>query len=91
VTDFFQTVCLVQKVTEKIYNSTSSTVTVQDGVDAGQTVKHVHCHVMPRKPGDFEHNDTIYVELNRHDHGPTDQRRPLEEMVAEAELFKKYF
>jgi diadenosine tetraphosphate (Ap4A) HIT family hydrolase len=91
VTDFFQTACLVQKVTEKIYNSTSSTVTVQDGIDAGQTVKHVHCHVMPRKPGDFEQNDNIYVELNRHDHEATSQRRPLEEMVREADMFKKYF
>jgi deaminated glutathione amidase len=91
ITDFFQTVCLVQKVTEKIYNSTSSTVTVQDGTDAGQTVKHVHCHVMPRKPGDFEHNDDIYTELNRHDHDGSIKRRPLDEMIKEAEVFKRYF
>lgn len=27
---------------------------IQDGAQAGQTVAHVHIHVMPRAPGDFE-------------------------------------
>lgn len=33
---------------------------VQDGPQAGQTVPHVHIHVIPRKKGDFENNDEIY-------------------------------
>ena len=32
----------------------------QDGPQAGQTVAHVHIHVIPRKKGDFENNDEIY-------------------------------
>ena len=32
----------------------------QDGPQAGQTVPHVHIHVIPRKKGDFEKNDEIY-------------------------------
>jgi diadenosine tetraphosphate (Ap4A) HIT family hydrolase len=36
------------------------TLTIQDGPAAGQTVAHVHIHVMPRKPGDFEPNDKVY-------------------------------
>lgn len=39
------------------------TLTVQDGKDAGQTVFHVHVHVMPRKPNDFARNDDIYEKL----------------------------
>lgn len=32
----------------------------QDGPQAGQTVPHVHIHILPRKVGDFEKNDEIY-------------------------------
>ena len=35
----------------------------QDGRDAGQTVEHVHVHVIPRRPGDFVNNDDIYREV----------------------------
>ena len=27
---------------------------VNDGADAGQTIGHVHIHVIPRRPGDLE-------------------------------------
>lgn len=32
----------------------------QDGAQAGQTVPHVHVHILPRKSGDFENNDEVY-------------------------------
>lgn len=32
----------------------------QDGPEAGQTVPHVHIHILPRKVGDFERNDIVY-------------------------------
>ncbi|RLN97694.1 hypothetical protein BBJ28_00012353 [Nothophytophthora sp. Chile5] len=35
----------------------------QDGEAAGQTVKHVHIHVIPRFRQDFERNDDIYTEV----------------------------
>jgi len=35
----------------------------QDGPEAGQTVAHVHIHIMPRKAGDFAKNDDIYTEV----------------------------
>ena len=38
----------------------TSHITHQDGPHAGQTVPHVHIHVIPRKKGDFEKNDEIY-------------------------------
>lgn len=38
VADLFQTVVKVQKVMELVHNSSSSTICVQDGKYAGQTV-----------------------------------------------------
>ncbi|XXG68238.1 hypothetical protein AAC387_Pa06g1372 [Persea americana] len=45
---------------EHHYEASSLTFTIQDGPQAGQTVPHVHIHVIPRKGGDFENNDEIY-------------------------------
>lgn len=93
VTDFFYTISQVEKVACRIHSTTSSTVNVQNGAFSGQTVPHVHCHIMPRHEGDFKHNDMIYIELARHDNPDEvlEERRPDEEMIAEAEVFRKTF
>lgn len=39
IVDFFMTVCKCQRLLEEYYQTTSSTVTVQDGEFAGQTVR----------------------------------------------------
>ena len=57
-------------MTELVTGATSSTLSIQDGPDAGQTVDQLHCHVLARKKGDFENNDDIYDKLGSHDHGP---------------------
>ncbi|KFK27354.1 hypothetical protein AALP_AA8G372100 [Arabis alpina] len=49
---------------ETFHNATSLTLAIQDGPQAGQTVPHVHIHIMPRKGGDFEKNDEIYDALD---------------------------
>ncbi|XP_077294894.1 ntrilase and fragile histidine triad fusion protein NitFhit isoform X2 [Arctopsyche grandis] len=94
--DFFHTVIKVQKVMEEVHQTNSSTVTIQDGPDAGQTVEHVHCHVMPRRRGDFKDVDLIYLELAKHDarparNIPTKPPRTLDEMREEAAILRKYF
>lgn len=91
--DFFLTVCKVQKMAECYHQTMSSTVTVQDGEFAGQTVKHLHCHIMPRRPGDFKFNDEIYVKLAKHDQQEQDPatRRSIAEMSAEALEYRKLF
>ncbi|XP_071669390.1 bis(5'-adenosyl)-triphosphatase isoform X2 [Patagioenas fasciata] len=64
----------------------------QDGPEAGQTVKHVHVHILPRKAGDFSRNDDVYEELQRHDKEDSlGKWRTEEEMAAEAAILKKYF
>lgn len=90
--DLFVVACKTAKVLDKYHDAKSTTITVQDGVYAGQTVKHVHCHVMPRKPGDFEDNDEIYLRLMEHDSpNVAAARRPLQEMIEEAQIYKKLF
>lgn len=75
---------------ENVHSTTSSTVTVQDGELAGQTVRHVHCHVMPRRVGDFTNNDDIYVALERHDKADTDKpQRHVDEMSSEAMRYRE--
>lgn len=68
VTDLMLLVQKVEKTLEHMYETESTTITIQDGVDAGQSVFHVHVHLLPRKPTDFGGNiDKIYRELHRHD------------------------
>jgi bis(5'-adenosyl)-triphosphatase len=43
--------------------TTAFNVAIQDGVAAGQSVPHVHVHILPRKGGDFPRNDDIYDAL----------------------------
>lgn len=92
VADLFQTVVTVQRVMEEIHNSNSSTICVQDGQHAGQTIPHVHCHILPRKMGDFNRNDDIYQEMSQHDREDNPQPiRSDEEMTAEAKSLRQYF
>jgi diadenosine tetraphosphate (Ap4A) HIT family hydrolase len=49
--------------TSLLASSLSFNVAVQDGRAAGQSVPHVHVHILPRSPGDFARNDDVYQEL----------------------------
>ncbi|XP_068413918.1 bis(5'-adenosyl)-triphosphatase isoform X1 [Eschrichtius robustus] len=94
VADLFQAAQRVGTAVEKHFQGTSLTFSVQDGPEAGQTVKHVHIHVLPRKAGDFHRNDSIYDELQEHDKEKEDSPtlwRSEEEMAAEAAALRGYF
>ncbi|KAK5062772.1 hypothetical protein LTR84_004847 [Exophiala bonariae] len=61
--DLFNTVRVVSRTIERVYRATALNVAVQDGVDAGQSVPHVHVHVIPRQAGDLDDRgggDQIY-------------------------------
>ncbi|KAG5275251.1 hypothetical protein AALO_G00145290 [Alosa alosa] len=94
VADLFSMTQRVASVVEKHFCGTSLTIAMQDGPEAGQTVKHVHVHVLPRKTGDFERNDSVYDELQKHDKENEDvpsKWRTEEEMAAEASALRKLF
>ncbi|TWU76469.1 hypothetical protein ED733_007213 [Metarhizium rileyi] len=73
--DLFGTVQLTQRMLAQKYLpvpgdllSGSFTVAVQDGPDSGQTVPHLHVHVIPRKKGDVgDSPDAIYVKMATED------------------------
>ena len=62
-TDMWLLVRRVQGMLKDHYQATAFNVAVQDGRAAGQSVPHVHVHILPRKGGDFARNDDIYEAL----------------------------
>ena len=62
-TDLFLTVQRVSKMIERVYSASALNVAIQDGVDAGQSVPHVHVHIIPRQKDDLRDRggaDRIY-------------------------------
>ncbi|KAI6245106.1 Bis(5'-adenosyl)-triphosphatase [Erysiphe necator] len=72
VTDFFTTVQKVQKMLASHYfkkdgllgkpEDGSFNIAIQDGKEAGQTVPHLHCHIIPRTRND-QIGDEVYHKL----------------------------
>lgn len=65
--------CTAQRVGPKLeghFGADALTLAIQDGTAAGQTVPHVHVHIVPRRRGDFRRNDEVYDALDGHDATP---------------------
>lgn len=62
--DFYNSVQVISKAIEVHYKADSLNIAIQDGPLAGQTVPHVHCHIIPRRLGDLPNVDDIYKLLN---------------------------
>ncbi|XP_033109314.1 bis(5'-adenosyl)-triphosphatase-like [Anneissia japonica] len=96
VSDLFLVSQLVSMEIQTHHLCPSFTLSMQDGKEAGQTVHHVHVHILPRKAGDFQNNDDIYTEIEKHNDSlhldnPGDQWRSDEEMAEEASILRKLF
>ncbi|KAI8069746.1 fragile histidine triad protein [Gilbertella persicaria] len=81
----------IGNVVEKHYQGTSLTLTIQDGPQAGQTVPHVHMHIIPRKKGDWANNDDIYHALDSKVDNEGRKPRTEQEMKEEADALRVYF
>lgn len=52
---------------ERVYDARALNIAIQDGREAGQSVPHVHAHVIPRRWADLEHlggSDRVYELLD---------------------------
>ncbi|KAF7816267.1 Bifunctional bis(5'-adenosyl)-triphosphatase/adenylylsulfatase FHIT [Senna tora] len=97
--DLWLTAQKVGRQLENYHKASSLTFAIQDGPQAGQTVPHVHIHVVPRVGGDFEKNDEIYDAMDQKekelkeklDLDKERKDRSLEEMAQEADEYRKLF
>ncbi|KAL5745597.1 hypothetical protein ACOSP7_026743 [Xanthoceras sorbifolium] len=98
-TDIWLTAHKVGRQLECYHKASSLTFNIQDGPEAGQTVPHVHIHIIPRKACDFENNDEIYEAINmkekelKHKFDLDIERkdRSVEERVQEADEYRQLF
>lgn len=70
VTDLFLTVQQVGKMIERVYGASSLNIAIQDGPAAGQSVPHLHTHIIPRQSADLDAqggSDAIYGMLEGED------------------------
>ncbi|XP_073140671.1 bifunctional bis(5'-adenosyl)-triphosphatase/adenylylsulfatase FHIT [Henckelia pumila] len=97
--DLWLTAQKVGRQLESYHNTSSLTFAIQDGPQAGQTVPHVHIHILPRKSGDFEKNDEIYDAIDLKEKELTQKLdldkerkdRSVAEMADEADEYRKLF
>ncbi|KAF2433340.1 HIT domain protein [Tothia fuscella] len=63
ITDLFSTVQRVSRTIERVFNATALNIAIQDGEEAGQSVPHIHAHIIPRKNADLDNRggkDAVY-------------------------------
>ena len=88
VQDLFMTVQRVSRMVERVFDASSLNIAIQDGVDAGQSVPHVHAHIIPRKRDDLEAKggtDAIYEMMESED-ADLNKQLAQKERAATAEL-----
>lgn len=72
---------------ERVYGPSALNIAIQDGADAGQSVPHVHAHIIPRQRADLKERggkDAIYVMLESEEGNIGSQ---LQERVVAKEKF----
>ncbi|KAL8680855.1 MAG: hypothetical protein Q9186_002974 [Xanthomendoza sp. 1 TL-2023] len=70
ITDLFLTVQQVGRMVERVYGASSLNIAIQDGPAAGQSVPHLHTHIIPRHNSDLDEqggSDAIYGMLEGED------------------------
>ncbi|ODV94551.1 hypothetical protein PACTADRAFT_3436 [Pachysolen tannophilus NRRL Y-2460] len=62
--DYFETLQKIHRFIEYLYKADSLNISIQDGAAAGQSVPHLHTHILPRYFTDG-YGDAIYDKLQQ--------------------------
>lgn len=66
--DYMTSLQTVQKLITRVYNADLLNLAIQDGPESGQSVPHLHTHIIPRFKNDH-HDDSIHKQLEKTDLG----------------------
>ncbi|SCU96557.1 LAFA_0G06920g1_1 [Lachancea sp. 'fantastica'] len=72
--DYFTTVRLVNRFIKSHFKADSMNIAIQDGPEAGQTVPHLHTHIIPRYRANNV-GDKIYEMMDNWEFEPWAERR----------------
>ena len=83
LTELFETCKKALRAIAKVYKTNQFNLAIQEGKDAGQSVNHLHVHLLPREKGDFN-KPWIKVLGESHKRAET----PKEERVKQTKLLE---
>lgn len=64
--DYMNSLQLIQAFISKVYTADALNLAIQDGPESGQSVPHLHTHIIPRYASD-KRGDSIHFQLERND------------------------
>lgn len=81
--DYMMSLQIVQSFICKVYKADSLNIAIQDGPESGQSVPHLHTHLIPRYKAD-EHGESIHKQLEHKDFAAE-----YSDFFARKEIFQK--
>ncbi len=90
VRDFFLFAQKITRILLQTFKAEAFDWSYQEKEAAGQTVPHIHLHIIPRKPNDLENAGQWYAKLQQNSHSFLDgAERPLLEDESLQAIIKK--
>lgn len=81
ISSFFSFARKITAFISEYYKSEAYDWSLQEGESAGQSVEHLHLHIIPRKAGDLPEGEDWYIKLQEQQNLPIDhsERKVLNE------------